>query len=97
MTTVTRMVHMPSEISLHQLCTDCKKSRRALADGITGCASLCVKCFDKRIADAKAKKKPKRVGKGIRFGYTEREYDQLMDEAMNTKDEDLHLENLEEL
>ena len=48
-------------IPAHQLCTDCKEAPRALAAGIQGYGCLCQKCFEKRIEDAKRKKKPKRL------------------------------------
>lgn len=86
-------------IPAHQLCTDGCGRKRALADGITGCASLCRECHQARMdgAKAKARKKPPKVSPSHKFILTAREQHDALREAMAMTDEDLQLENLEEL
>jgi hypothetical protein len=78
----------------HQLCTDCKINKRALAEGITGYGCLCVDCYNARIEAAKRKKKPSPKRKGLEPGpSTADQYEELMDRM----DGDIKLDNWEEL
>ena len=47
------------EIPAHQVCTDCRKAKRALANGITGYGCLCQECWSQRMDNAKDKCAPK--------------------------------------
>ncbi len=75
-------------IPAHQLCTDCKTNKRALAEGITGYASLCVDCYNARIEAARRKKKPSpKQKKGLEPDpYTDEQYERLSAKLDNWKE-----------
>jgi hypothetical protein len=76
----------------HQLCTDCKINKRALAEGITGYGCLCVDCYSARIEAAKRKKKPSPRVPG-EHPYTSEQYESLWERMGG----DAKLDNWEEL
>jgi hypothetical protein len=51
---------MSEPIPAYQRCTDCQTNKRACAMGMPGFGCLCVQCFQKRMDDAKQKRKPRR-------------------------------------
>jgi hypothetical protein len=80
-------------VPAHQLCTDCKINKRALAEGVTGYGCLCVDCYNARIEGAKRKKPPKRKVVLEPHPYTPEQYERLRQRV----GKDAALDNWEEL
>jgi hypothetical protein len=81
-------------VPAHQLCTDCKINKRALAEGVTGYGCLCVDCYNARIEAAKRKKKPSPKQKALEsHPYSPELYESLRERV----GKDAALDNWEEL
>lgn len=83
-------------IPSHQSCTDCKKRKRALAEGKPGYASLCVDCFTERMKAAQVKRQPSRAKVGSGRSEWSAQQDRMLEEAINSG-VDLKLDNPDDL